>query len=105
MFGWAHHTYLVPSETWIRTFAYFVSMTELYIFGKIIWDYCGMDRSEAGLDKALSEIPALHEEFKKDLKEKVDLPDLKEQPVHKAHRVIRVLKARKVLPATSGSAS
>ena len=39
MFGWAHHTYLVPSETWIRTFAYFVSMTELYIFGKIIWDW------------------------------------------------------------------
>ena len=39
MFGWAHHTYLVPSDTWIRTFAYFVSMTELYIFGKIIWDW------------------------------------------------------------------
>ena len=39
MFGWAHHTYLVPSETWIRTFAYAVSMTELAIFGKIIWDW------------------------------------------------------------------
>ena len=39
IFGWAHHTYLVPSETWIRTFAYFVSMTELFIFGKIIWDW------------------------------------------------------------------
>ena len=39
MFGWAHHTYIVPSETWIRTFAYFVSMTELFIFGKIIWDW------------------------------------------------------------------
>jgi nitric oxide reductase subunit B len=39
MFGWAHHTYLVPSDTWIRTFAYFVSMTELLIFGKIIWDW------------------------------------------------------------------
>ncbi len=36
--------------------------------GKIIWDYCGMDRSQAGLEKALSEIPALHEEFKKDVK-------------------------------------
>ena len=41
MFGWAHHTYLVPSETWIRTFAYVVSMTELFIFGKIIWDWRG----------------------------------------------------------------
>jgi len=39
MFGWAHHTYIVPSATWIRTFAYFVSMTELFIFGKIIWDW------------------------------------------------------------------
>jgi nitric oxide reductase subunit B len=39
MFGWAHHTYLVPSATWIRTFAYAVSMTELFIFGKIIWDW------------------------------------------------------------------
>ncbi len=41
MFGWAHHTYLVPSDPWIRTFAYLVSMTELYIFGKIIWDWRG----------------------------------------------------------------
>jgi succinate dehydrogenase / fumarate reductase, flavoprotein subunit len=36
--------------------------------GKIIWDYCGMDRTATGLEKALSEIPALHDEFKKDLK-------------------------------------
>ena len=39
MFGWAHHTYLVPSATWIRTFAYIVSMTELFILGKILWDW------------------------------------------------------------------
>ena len=39
MFGWAHHTYLVPSQTWIRTFAYAVSMTELLILGKILWDW------------------------------------------------------------------
>ena len=39
MFGWAHHTYFVPSDTWIRSFAYLVSMTELLIFGKIIWDW------------------------------------------------------------------
>ena len=36
--------------------------------GKIIWDYCGMERTEQGLEKALSEIPALYEEFKKDLR-------------------------------------
>ena len=36
--------------------------------GKIIWDYCGMDRNSQGLEKALSEIPALYDEFKKDLR-------------------------------------
>ena len=36
--------------------------------GRIVWDYCGMSRDEAGLEKALSEIPALYEEFKKDVK-------------------------------------
>jgi succinate dehydrogenase / fumarate reductase, flavoprotein subunit len=36
--------------------------------GKIIWDYCGMERTQQGLEKALSEIPALYDEFKKDLR-------------------------------------
>ncbi len=36
--------------------------------GKIIWDYCGMERSQQGLEKAISEIPALYDEFCKDLR-------------------------------------
>jgi succinate dehydrogenase / fumarate reductase flavoprotein subunit len=36
--------------------------------GKIVWEYCGMARNEAGLQKALSEIPALREEFRKNVK-------------------------------------
>jgi succinate dehydrogenase / fumarate reductase flavoprotein subunit len=36
--------------------------------GKIMWDYCGMERTKEGLEKALAEIPALHAEFKKDLR-------------------------------------
>ncbi len=36
--------------------------------GKIIWDYCGMERTATGLQKALSELPALYEEFKADLR-------------------------------------
>jgi len=36
--------------------------------GKIMWDNCGMARNEAGLQKALSEIPALREEFWKDVR-------------------------------------
>ncbi len=31
--------------------------------GKIVWDQIGMARNRAGLEKALSEIPALREEF------------------------------------------
>jgi len=36
--------------------------------GKILWDYCGMARNKTGLEKALSEIPALREEFWKDVR-------------------------------------
>jgi len=36
--------------------------------GKIMWDYCGMARSRPGLEKALSEIPALREEFLTDVR-------------------------------------
>jgi succinate dehydrogenase / fumarate reductase flavoprotein subunit len=36
--------------------------------GKIIWDYCGMERTEEGLQKALSELPALYHEFTTDLR-------------------------------------
>ena len=36
--------------------------------GKIVWDNCGMGRNEAGLKKALSLIPALREEFWKNVR-------------------------------------
>jgi succinate dehydrogenase / fumarate reductase, flavoprotein subunit len=36
--------------------------------GKIMLDQCGMARSEAGLTKALAEIPALREEFHADVR-------------------------------------
>ncbi|HEU4917269.1 MAG TPA: fumarate reductase/succinate dehydrogenase flavoprotein subunit [Acidimicrobiia bacterium] len=36
--------------------------------GKIMLEYCGMSRSEPGLNKALTEIPALYEEFRADLR-------------------------------------
>jgi succinate dehydrogenase / fumarate reductase, flavoprotein subunit len=36
--------------------------------GKIMWDHCGMTRNRSGLEKALSEIPALREEFWKDVR-------------------------------------
>ncbi|HVM41644.1 MAG TPA: fumarate reductase/succinate dehydrogenase flavoprotein subunit [Acidimicrobiia bacterium] len=36
--------------------------------GKIVWDQCGMERSREGLEKALSEIPALRDQFWKDVR-------------------------------------
>ena len=36
--------------------------------GQIMWTYCGMERTREGLEKALSEIPALRDEFKKNLR-------------------------------------
>jgi succinate dehydrogenase / fumarate reductase flavoprotein subunit len=54
--------------------------------GKIIWDYCGMERSEQGLQKALSDIPALYEEFKKDLRVTGDGESMN-QTLEKAGRV------------------
>jgi succinate dehydrogenase / fumarate reductase, flavoprotein subunit len=36
--------------------------------GKIMWEYCGMARNRAGLEKALSEIPALRAEFESDVR-------------------------------------
>jgi succinate dehydrogenase / fumarate reductase flavoprotein subunit len=36
--------------------------------GKIMLDQCGMSRSEPGLEKALSDIPALYEEFQADMR-------------------------------------
>ncbi len=39
MFGWSHHNYPVPNAPFIRNLGYLVSMTELLILGKIIWDW------------------------------------------------------------------
>ncbi|HWL45011.1 MAG TPA: fumarate reductase/succinate dehydrogenase flavoprotein subunit [Ilumatobacter sp.] len=54
--------------------------------GKIIWDYCGMERTEEGLDKALSEIPALYDEFQNDLRVTGD-GESTNQTLEKAGRV------------------
>jgi len=54
--------------------------------GKIIWEYCGMERTAAGLEKALSELPALYEEFKTDLRVPGSGADMN-QTLEKAGRV------------------
>lgn len=39
MFGWAHHIYNVPAAQWIRYLSYIISMTELILLAKIIWNW------------------------------------------------------------------
>ncbi|MCG3149148.1 MAG: Fumarate reductase flavoprotein subunit [Verrucomicrobiae bacterium] len=54
--------------------------------GKIMWDYCGMARNEAGLKKALELIPKLREEFWKDVNVPGEGGDLN-QSLERAGRV------------------
>jgi succinate dehydrogenase / fumarate reductase, flavoprotein subunit len=53
--------------------------------GKLMWEHCGMARNRTGLEKALSEIPALHEEFWKDVRVLGDGP--MNQSLERAGRV------------------
>ena len=39
MFGWAHHTYIIPLQPWIRYVAYAVSMTEWVVLAHIIYSW------------------------------------------------------------------
>jgi len=39
MFGWAHHTYIIPTQPWIRYLAYAVSMTEWIVFIHIVYSW------------------------------------------------------------------
>ena len=39
MLGWAHHTYIIPTQPWVRYLAYGVSMTEWVILISIIRDF------------------------------------------------------------------
>jgi succinate dehydrogenase / fumarate reductase flavoprotein subunit len=54
--------------------------------GKIVWDYIGMSRDRNGLEKALSEIPALHEEYRKNVRV-LGSADTLNQSLEKAGRV------------------
>ena len=39
LFNWGHHTYIVPAAPWVKTVAYVISMTELLIFGQIVFKF------------------------------------------------------------------
>jgi succinate dehydrogenase / fumarate reductase flavoprotein subunit len=54
--------------------------------GKLVWDYCGMARDKSGLEKALGEIPALRDEFEKNVRVLGD-PNGMNQSLEKVARV------------------
>lgn len=49
MFGWAHHTYFLPTQPWIRYVTYIVSMSEWIVLASIIYDW------KRGLTSAISQ--------------------------------------------------
>ena len=64
--------------------------------GKIMWDYCGMVRNEAGLKKALVLIKELKEEFWRDLKVPGDIKGVN-QELEKAGRVADYFEVSELL--------
>lgn len=39
MFNWGHHIYMLPTHAYVKHISYAVSMTELFIIGRIIWKW------------------------------------------------------------------
>jgi succinate dehydrogenase / fumarate reductase flavoprotein subunit len=64
--------------------------------GKIMWEYCGMARTEAGLKTALEKIPALRQEFWEDVRVLGDGDELN-QSLEKAGRVADFLELGELL--------
>ncbi len=54
--------------------------------GKLVWDYIGMARNQTGLEKALTEIPALREEYHRNVRV-LGSADTLNQSLEKAGRV------------------
>jgi succinate dehydrogenase / fumarate reductase flavoprotein subunit len=64
--------------------------------GKTLWDNCGMSRSEQSLSKALSEIPAIREEFWKEVRV-LGGEETRNQALEKAGRVADFLEFGELL--------
>jgi succinate dehydrogenase / fumarate reductase flavoprotein subunit len=64
--------------------------------GKILWEHCGMGRTKAGLEAALQKIPALREEFWKDVTVLGESSSLN-QSLEKAGRVADFLELGELL--------
>jgi succinate dehydrogenase / fumarate reductase flavoprotein subunit len=59
--------------------------------GRIMWEYCGMSRNEAGLKQALTQIPKLRDEFWNDIRIPGDANDVNPE-LEKAGRIADFLE-------------
>jgi succinate dehydrogenase / fumarate reductase, flavoprotein subunit len=64
--------------------------------GKVMWDNCGMARTEQSLTKALSEIPAIREEYWKNVRVLGD-DETRNQSLEKAQRVADFIEFAELL--------
>ncbi len=64
--------------------------------GKVLWDHCGMARTKSGLTQALQELPALREEFWKNVNVPGENSDLN-QSLEYANRVADFLELGELL--------
>jgi succinate dehydrogenase flavoprotein subunit len=64
--------------------------------GKIVWEYCGMTRSKEGLEKALQLIPALRDEYWRDVRVPGSAATLN-QSLEKAGRVADFLELAELM--------
>src|SRR5262249_40888489 len=64
--------------------------------GKIIWDDCGMARSDAGLRKALARIPELRDEFWANLRV-IGIGEELNQSLEKANRISDFLELAELM--------
>ncbi len=64
--------------------------------GKVMWDYCGMARNDAGLRKALEEIPRIRDEFWQNLRV-LGSSETLNQTLEKAGRVADFLEFAEVI--------
>ncbi|HEX2026769.1 MAG TPA: fumarate reductase/succinate dehydrogenase flavoprotein subunit [Nitriliruptorales bacterium] len=55
--------------------------------GRLVWDHCGMMRNRTGLEKAISEIRALRDEYWQDVRVLPDAADTLNQSLERAGRV------------------
>lgn len=64
--------------------------------GHIMWEYCGMGRNEAGLKKALTELPLLRQEFWSDLRVTGKLDEYNPE-IEKAGRLIDFIELGEIM--------